>query len=71
MSQVCAETQTEVFEIEVMPDHVHLLVECHPHQSLDPIDQGEIIQSVAFRVSALVQPSNIRTMLSQLTKFRT
>jgi len=28
--QVCAETKCEIIELEVMPDHVHLLVECDP-----------------------------------------
>lgn len=28
--EVCAETGSEVVELEVMPDHVHLLVECDP-----------------------------------------
>lgn len=28
--QVCAERESEVLELEVMPDHVHLLVECDP-----------------------------------------
>ena len=28
--EVCQEHQAEVREIEVMPDHVHLLVECDP-----------------------------------------
>jgi putative transposase len=28
--QVCEERQSEILELEVMPDHVHLLVECDP-----------------------------------------
>jgi putative transposase len=28
--QVCTERESEVLELEVMPDHVHLLVECDP-----------------------------------------
>lgn len=27
---VCDETQSDLIEMEVMPDHVHLLVECDP-----------------------------------------
>jgi len=30
MSQVAEETRSEILEIEIMPDHVHLLVECDP-----------------------------------------
>lgn len=28
--EVCAETKCEIIELEVMPDHVHLLVWCDP-----------------------------------------
>ena len=28
--QVCSETDSEILEMEVMPDHVHLLVEVNP-----------------------------------------
>ncbi len=30
MNEVCQEHQAEVLSLEVMPDHVHLLVECDP-----------------------------------------
>ncbi len=30
ISEVCQEHQAEVLKLEVMPDHVHLLVECDP-----------------------------------------
>jgi putative transposase len=30
LRQVCEERQSEVLELDVMPDHVHLLVECDP-----------------------------------------
>jgi putative transposase len=30
MSRVAEETRSEILEIEIMPDHVHLLVECDP-----------------------------------------
>lgn len=30
MDEVCQEHQAEVLSLEVMPDHVHLLVECDP-----------------------------------------
>lgn len=30
IQQVCEETQIEILEMEVMPDHVHLLVEVDP-----------------------------------------
>ena len=30
LHQVCEERQAEILELEVMPDHVHLLVECDP-----------------------------------------
>jgi len=30
LHEVCTEHQAEILELEVMPDHVHLLVECDP-----------------------------------------
>jgi putative transposase len=30
ISEVCQEHQAEVLQLEVMPDHVHLLVACDP-----------------------------------------
>jgi putative transposase len=30
ISEVCQEHQAEIMQLEVMPDHVHLLVECDP-----------------------------------------
>ena len=30
IGEVCQEHQAEVLSLEVMPDHVHLLVECDP-----------------------------------------
>ena len=30
ISEVCIETSSELLEHEVMPDHVHVLVECDP-----------------------------------------
>jgi putative transposase len=30
ISEVCQEHQAEILSIEIMPDHVHLLVECDP-----------------------------------------
>ena len=30
ISQVCGETKSELIEVEIMPDHVHVLVECDP-----------------------------------------
>jgi putative transposase len=31
ITQVCEEQQAEIMHMEIMPDHVHLLVECDPH----------------------------------------
>ncbi len=30
ITEVCQEHQAEILQVEVMPDHVHLLVECDP-----------------------------------------
>jgi putative transposase len=30
ISEVCQEHQAEIIQLEVMPDHVHVLVECDP-----------------------------------------
>ncbi len=34
ISEVCQEHQAEVLQVEVMPDHVHVLVECDPQFGL-------------------------------------
>ena len=33
IAQVCQEHQVEIVQVQVMPDHVHLLVECEPQFS--------------------------------------
>ncbi len=30
LRQVCEERESEILELQVMPDHIHLLVECDP-----------------------------------------
>src|SRR5205807_5241038 len=30
IAEVCAQQQSEIVSMEIMPDHVHLLVECDP-----------------------------------------
>jgi len=37
ISEVCQEHQAEVLQVEVMPDHVHVLVECDPQFGLHPL----------------------------------
>jgi putative transposase len=32
--QICAERQSEIIELEIMPDHVHLLVEVDPQYGI-------------------------------------
>ena len=34
IAEVCQEHQAEIVQLEVMPDHVHLLVECDPQFSI-------------------------------------
>ena len=40
IAEVCAEMSVEVLEIEVMPDHVHLLVEIPPTVALSRFTQA-------------------------------
>ena len=38
--QVCDETQSALIEMEVMPDHVHLLVGCDPQYGIHRLVKG-------------------------------
>lgn len=38
--QVCKETKSELIEMEIMPDHVHLLVECDPQFGIHRLVKG-------------------------------
>ena len=40
IQQVCDETQSELIEMEVMPDHVHLLVGCDPQYGIHRLVKG-------------------------------
>lgn len=35
--QVCAETNCEILEMEIMPDHVHILVDCDPQYGINKL----------------------------------
>jgi putative transposase len=50
IAQVCTETQTELLEMEIMPDHVHLLVECDPQFGIN-----RLIRSVKGRSSRVLR----------------
>lgn len=47
---VCAETGSDLFEIEVMPDHVHLLVGCDPQFGIN-----RLVRSIKGRSSRLLR----------------
>ena len=40
IQQVCDETQSALIEMEVMPDHVHLLVGCDPQYGIHRLVKG-------------------------------
>jgi putative transposase len=47
---VCAEHQADVLELEVMPDHVHLLVECDPQFGIH-----RLVKAIKGRTSFLLR----------------
>jgi len=47
---VCEELQSKVIEMEVMPDHVHLLVECDPQFGIN-----RLIRSIKGQSSRLLR----------------
>lgn len=48
--EVCAEVRADLVEMEVMPDHVHLLVGCDPQFGI-----GRLIRSIKGRSSRLLR----------------
>lgn len=48
--EVCAEAQSELIEMEVMPDHVHILVECNPQFGIN-----RLIRAIKGRSSRLLR----------------
>jgi len=40
IQQVCNETQSGLIEMEVMPDHVHLLLDCDPQFGIHRLVKG-------------------------------
>ena len=47
---VCSETRSKLMEMEVMPDHVHLLVECDPQFGIN-----RLVRSIKGRSSWLLR----------------
>ena len=52
IQQVCDETQSALIEMEVMPDHVHLLVGCDPQYGIHRLVKGIKGRSSLFSVSS-------------------
>lgn len=50
VASVCAETESEVIEMEVMPDHVHLLVGCDPQFGIH-----RLVKAIKGRSSRLLR----------------
>jgi putative transposase len=50
IAEVCAETASELLEMEIMPDHVHLLVECDPQFGIN-----RLIRSIKGRSSRVLR----------------
>ena len=48
--EVCIETQSELIEMEVMPDHVHLLLNCDPQFGIN-----RLIRSIKGRSSRFLR----------------
>jgi len=46
ITEVCAETHSSLIEMEVMPEHVHLLVECDPQYGIN-----RLVRSIKGRSS--------------------
>ena len=46
IAEVCVETGSELLEMEIIPDHVHLLVECDPQFGIN-----RLIRSIKGRSS--------------------
>lgn len=62
--EVCAEHQATVLGLEIMPDHVHLLVELHPSVAI-----SKLIQALKGRSSRLLRQefSHLRRLPSLWT----
>ena len=58
--QVCDETQSVVIEMEVMPDHVHLLLECDPQFGIH-----RLIRAIKGRSSRVLR-HEFQTLRSRL-----
>jgi putative transposase len=50
IGDVCAETEADVIEMEVMPDHVHLLVGCDPQFGIH-----RLVKAIKGRSSRLLR----------------
>jgi putative transposase len=50
IAEVCVETGSELLEMEIMPDHVHLLVECDPQFGIN-----RLIRSIKGRSSRVLR----------------
>jgi putative transposase len=50
IAEVCVETDTELLKMEIMPDHVHLLLECDPQFGIN-----RLIRSIKGRLSRLLR----------------
>jgi putative transposase len=50
INEVCAETHSGLIEMEVMPEHVHLLVECDPQYGIN-----RLVRSIKGRSSRILR----------------
>jgi putative transposase len=50
INEVCEETRSGLIEMEVMPDHVHLLVECDPQYGIN-----RLVRSLKGRSSRVLR----------------
>jgi|694.fasta_scaffold00460_33 putative transposase len=58
--QVCGERLSDIIEIETMPDHVHLLVECDPQYGIH-----RLVKQIKGRTSRLLR-SEFRHLKSRM-----
>ena len=59
IQQVCDETQSALIEMEVMPDHVHLLVGCDPQYGIHRLVKGikGRLQAIRARIYSAIGES--------------
>ena len=53
IAEMCERMQSELYELEVMPDHIHLLVECDPQFGI-----AKLIKNIKTNTSRILRDEN-------------